>query len=141
MSWALFGAQLVASVHLAWVLFTVIGAFFCFRRPVLKWVHLAVMAYGVAIEIGGWICPLTHLEKALLDAAGVPGYDGDFVTHLIRRVIYPDVSQEVLIAGALVVLAWTLYLDFVHDRLFRRRTDSTGPRAAGVGGRFSTAEP
>jgi hypothetical protein len=118
MSWSLFGAQVVSSVHLGWVLFTIFGAFFCFRRPLMKWVHLAVMAYGVAIELGGWICPLTYLEKHLLDQAGVGGYEGDFITHVIRVLIYPGVPQWVLIVGAFVVLGWTLYLDFLHDRLF-----------------------
>src|SRR2546422_7526327 len=36
---------------------------------------------SIAIEYGGWICPLTPLENSLRERAGLEGYRGGFVEH------------------------------------------------------------
>ena len=38
--------------------------------------HLPAAAWGVAIEIFGWICPLTSLEQELWRRAGSEGFGG-----------------------------------------------------------------
>ena len=53
------GGEATVLLHFAWIVFVVTGAFFLRRRRRLKWVHLAAVLYSVAIEVYGWICPLT----------------------------------------------------------------------------------
>lgn len=40
--------------------------------------------------LGGWVCPLTPLEIALRERAGLAGYDAGFIEHYLLRVIYPE---------------------------------------------------
>ena len=83
-------ATLVAAIHFAFILFVIAGGFLVLRWPSLKWVHLPAAIWGALIEIGGWICPLTILENAMLRKAGAAGYDGGFIAHHIFRLIYPQ---------------------------------------------------
>ncbi len=76
-------------LHLAFVVFVVVGGFLAWRWPKLAYVHLPVAVYGVVIEVAGFTCPLTPLEKALRREAGTGGYDGGFVEHYLVPVLYP----------------------------------------------------
>ncbi len=76
--------------HLGFVLFVLLGGLLVLRWRRLAPVHLACAAYGVAIEIGGWVCPLTPLENALRRRAGAAGYTGGFVEHYLLPVLYPS---------------------------------------------------
>jgi hypothetical protein len=75
------------------------------RWPKLAYVHLPVAAYGALIELVGWICPLTPLEKRLREQAGLEGYEGGFVEHYILPLLYPSgLNRGVqLVLGALVI--------------------------------------
>src|SRR4051794_2172936 len=104
----LFAARAIASLHLLWVLFVVIGAFVCWRHRVWKWIHLGAIVYGLGIEIWTWTCPLTTLEKHFMARAGLKSYSEDFTTHLLSTVLYPGVPKWILVAGAAIVLTATL---------------------------------
>jgi Protein of Unknown function (DUF2784) len=82
-------ADLVVIFHFAFVLFVVLGGLLVLRWPRLAYVHLPVALYGALIELVGWICPLTPLEKRLRESAGLQGYQGGFVEHYILPVLYP----------------------------------------------------
>jgi hypothetical protein len=82
-------ADLVLVTHLAFVLFTALGALPVRRWGRLAYLHLPVVVYGVVIEVAGFRCPLTPLEKSLRGRAGGAGYDGGFVEHYIVPVLYP----------------------------------------------------
>jgi hypothetical protein len=82
-------ADVVLGVHLALVAFVVFGGFLTWRWPRIALVQLPVALYGVTIEIVGFRCPLTPLEKWLRRRAGSAGYDGGFVEHYIVGVLYP----------------------------------------------------
>ena len=82
-------ADLVVILHFAFVLFVVLGGLLVLRWPRLAYVHLPVSLYGALIELVGWICPLTPLEKRLRESAGLQGYQGGFVEHYILPVLYP----------------------------------------------------
>lgn len=99
-------ADLVVLAHLAFVLFVVCGGAAVLRWPRLAWLHLPAAAWGALVEYAGWICPLTPLEDALRQAGGQAGYAGDFVTHYVIPVLYPDVLTRgvQLGLGTLVVL-------------------------------------
>jgi hypothetical protein len=80
----------VVIVHLAFVVFVMVGAFLALRWRWLVWFHLPAAIWGVLIEYAGWICPLTPLENALRALAGEAGYSGDFIQHYLLRALYPQ---------------------------------------------------
>lgn len=82
-------ADLVLIVHLAFVLFVVLGGLLVLRRPRLMWLHLPAVVWGTLIEFLGVVCPLTPLETTLRKLGGGSGYEGDFIEHYIAAVIYP----------------------------------------------------
>ena len=82
------GAAGVVIVHVAFVAFVVLGGFLLLRWPRLMWLHLPAAAWGVLIEYADWICPLTPLENALRERAGLASYSGDFIgAHVLRSSI------------------------------------------------------
>lgn len=107
------GAELTLLLHFLWIVFVVTGAF-VLRRRRWRWrlVHLTAVTYSVAIEIFGWICPLTDLEQWFLRRAGRESYAGDFITHYVERLIYLRAPQWLLVSLAvlLFVVTLTLYL-------------------------------
>src|SRR5919106_3475009 len=98
-------ADLVVVLHFLFVLFVIFGGLLVLRWPKVAYVHLPVAVYGALIELVGWICPLTPLEKRLRERAGLEGYEGGFVEHYILPVLYPaGLSRGVqLVLGALVI--------------------------------------
>ena len=82
-------ADLVLLIHMAFIVFVIIGGFFATLWRWLPWVHLPAAAWAAALELGGWICPLTPLENWLRQASGEAGYAGGFIEHYLVRVIYP----------------------------------------------------
>ncbi len=82
-------ADSVFLFHISFIVFVVIGGFLSIWWRWLPWVHLPAAVWGAAIELGGWICPLTHLENWLRQASGEAGYPGDFIEHYLVKVIYP----------------------------------------------------
>jgi hypothetical protein len=93
-------ADLVVVLHFAFVLFVVFGGLLVLRWRRLAYVHLPVAFYGALIELVGWVCPLTPLEKRLRESAGLQGYE-----HYILPVLYPSgLTRGVqLLLGALVI--------------------------------------
>lgn len=83
-------ADLVLVVHSIFILFVVLGGLLVFWRRWLMWFHIPAAAYGVLIELLGWICPLTYLENDLRQAAGGSGYAVGFVEHYLVPLIYPS---------------------------------------------------
>ena len=82
MLWRL-AADVVLVLHLAFVVFVCVGGFLTWRWPAVGYIQLPAAAYGVIIELAGFRCPLTPLEKWLRRRAGSTGYDGGFVEHYI----------------------------------------------------------
>ena len=103
-------------MHLAFVLFTALGALLVWRWRRLAAVHLPVVVYGVVIEVVGFRCPLTPLEKSLRRRAGGAGYDGGFVEHYVVPVLYPGewtavtrISVSVALVVANAVVYWLIW--------------------------------
>jgi hypothetical protein len=82
-------ADSVLFLHFSFIVFVIVGGFFAIRWRWLPWVHLPAATWGAAIEIGGWICPLTPLENWFRLASGEAGYAGGFLEHYLLRVVYP----------------------------------------------------
>ncbi len=112
-------ADAVLVLHLAFVIFVVVGGFLLRWRPKLVWLHVPVAIWGVLIEFAGRVCPLTPLENSLRHRGGQAGYEGGFLDNYIMPVLYPigltrNVQYALGIFALLInVVAYTLY--------FRRR--------------------
>ena len=83
-------ADLILLVHLAFVLFVLLGGLLVLRWARLLWIHLAAVLWGVLTEFAGIICPLTPLEVMLRQLGGEAGYEGDFINRYLIAILYPD---------------------------------------------------
>lgn len=122
-------ADAVLIGHFAFVLFVVAGGVLVLRWPRLVWLHLPAAAWGVAIEFGGWICPLTPLENRLRELAGSGAYQGDFIAHYLLAVLYPQgLTRQVqgLLGGAVLAINTLVYAIWLR----RRRLASAGKRGS-----------
>jgi hypothetical protein len=109
----------VLVLHLLFILWVIFGALVTRRRPLLRWLHIASLAYGILIEVFDWTCPLTPLENWLRARAGVPAYQGGFLLHYLDALVYPDVSPSLLtVCGVAVCL---LNLGVYAARFWRGR--------------------
>lgn len=115
-------ADLVTAVHFAFIVFVVAGGLLTLRWPRAAWAHLPAAAWGVAIEAFGGTCPLTPLENALRARAAADGYTGDFISHYLLPLIYPEgLTREVQwLLAALVLVVNALIYGAVWRRHRRR---------------------
>jgi hypothetical protein len=112
-------ADAAVALHAAFVLFVVFGGLLLRRWPRSAWVHLPAAAWGVGIELTGWICPLTPLENHLRQIGGEAGYRGGFVEHYLLPALYPDgLSRGVqfLLGGAVLLFNAAVYLRWIRGR-------------------------
>ena len=118
-------ADLVVILHFAFVLFVIFGGLLVLHWPRLAYVHLPVALYGAMIELVGWICPLTPLEKRLRESAGLQGYQGGFVEHYILPVLYPaGLSRGVQWVLGMLVVGINLV---IYAVVARKGSSSPGP--------------
>ncbi|HSY99203.1 MAG TPA: DUF2784 domain-containing protein [Terriglobales bacterium] len=96
----------VLFLHALFILWVVLGALLTRFRPVLRWLHIASLVWGILTEVLPWPCPLTLLENWLEGCAGVEPYQDGFLLHYLDKLVYPDISANVLtIAGVVVCIA------------------------------------
>ncbi|TAH42896.1 MAG: DUF2784 domain-containing protein [Betaproteobacteria bacterium] len=99
-------ADAVLLLHLAFILFVLLGGLLALRWRWAPLAHLPAAAWGVFIELSGGLCPLTPLENRLRAAAGQAGYEGGFVAHYLLPVIYPaGLTHDMQFVLAFVVAA------------------------------------
>ncbi len=98
-------ADLVVLIHLAFILFAVLGGFLVLRYRRCALIHLPALVWAVLISFAGWICPLTPLENWLRERGGLLGYETSFIEHYILPVIYPgELTRRMQIFLGLLVL-------------------------------------
>jgi hypothetical protein len=101
-----FFADVLVVVHFLFILFVLAGGILVLRRPRLAILHLPAVIWGAAVELCGWICPLTPLENYFRGLSGSTGYSGDFVEHYLIPLIYP----ENLTIGTQYILGWMVII-------------------------------
>jgi hypothetical protein len=101
------GVLLLHALFILWVIF---GALLVRSRPILRWLHIASLVWGILTELLPWPCPLTLLENYLEARAGVEPYQGGFLLHYLDRLVYPDISPTVLTVAGVFVCALNLAL-------------------------------
>lgn len=116
-------AELVVVLHLAFVLFVVLGGLLALRWPRAAWFHIPAAVWGAGIEFVQGICPLTPLEIHLRQLGGEAGYSGGFVEHYLLPVLYPaGLNQNVQLGiGLFVLLLNVMVYAVVWRRRARRR--------------------
>jgi hypothetical protein len=118
-----FLANVVLIAHVGIVLFIVGGLLLTLLGGALRWqwvrnfwfrtLHLVGIAY-IAMEAWmGIVCPLTTLELWLRELGGQTVYEGDFIAHWMRQIMFYEAPPWVFIAaysgfGALVLASWFL---------------------------------
>jgi len=80
---------LVHALFVLFVLFVLFGGVAALQWRRLTWIHLPAAVWGVAIELGGWICPLTYLENRFRLLGGEAGYSGSFIERYLEPLLYP----------------------------------------------------
>jgi Protein of Unknown function (DUF2784) len=110
-------ADVVVVLHLAFIIFVMFGGTLVFFLPKVIWLHIPCVIWGIAIELTGWICPLTPLENLFRVQGGEVPYSGDFVIHSLESIIYPQgLTRElqiffgVLVISVNVIVYGNLYL-------------------------------
>jgi hypothetical protein len=112
-------ASLVLLAHLAWIVLVIFGALWTRGRPIWSGVHIASLAWGIAVEAGPWSCPLTLAEQYFEARAGVTPYQGSFLVHTLDAIVYPNLpGWAVTTAGVAVCV---LNLAIYARRLFLGR--------------------
>lgn len=114
-------ADAVLVVHFAFAAFVAVGGFLVLRWPRAAWLHLPCALYGAAIELVGWICPLTPLEGHLRRAAGQAGYAGGFLDHYVGGILYPTGWEHVHVWLGVAVVAGNAALYGVAAARWRAR--------------------
>jgi hypothetical protein len=113
-------ADLVVAVHVLFVLFVVLGGLLVLRWRWVAYLHIPAALWGAAIELGGWICPLTPLENQLRRQGGGAGYSGDFIEHYILPVLYPSaLTRPIQLMLGFIVIGVNLG---IYAYVFRRKS-------------------
>jgi hypothetical protein len=117
-----FLADVVFLLHLAIICFMIGGGLLVWRWRWMVMPHLAAVIWGLAMEsIPSIPCPLTPLEQALLNKAGVEGYSGGFVDHYIVPLIYPEANPHFFIEAGFFLLAVNCVIYAVLIRRMRSK--------------------
>ena len=103
-------AILVLLLHALFILWVVFGTLLTRSRPVLRWLHVGSLVWGILTELLPWPCPLTLLENWLEGKAGVEPYQGGFLLYYLDKLVYPDISATVLTAAGVLVCVLNLAL-------------------------------
>ncbi|MBN1614679.1 MAG: DUF2784 domain-containing protein [Deltaproteobacteria bacterium] len=125
----LFGiaADMIVLLHLAFILFVVLGGGLVLKWRRLAWIHLPCVFWGAFIEFTGGICPLTPLENRLRRETGGGGYAGDFIGHYLLPLIYPDqltAAIQTALGLAVLVLNGLVYgLLFIRGNPEKAKTE------------------
>jgi hypothetical protein len=125
-------ASLTLAIHLLWILWVIVGAFFTRGRPFLTTFHILSLLWGIVVELSPLPCPLTLTEQFFEQTAGAQVYQGPFLPHLLERIVYPDLSTALLVGLGVAVCLVNLAVYVV--RFWRRppRRPQAEPRQNGA---------
>lgn len=105
-------ADSVLLLHLAFILFVLLGGAMTVWWRWSPLVHLPAAAWGFFVELAGRVCPLTYLENYFRIKAGQSGYTESFIEHYLLDIIYPSgLTREIqlALAGVVIVVNMAIY--------------------------------
>jgi len=116
----------VLLLHLAFIVFVVLGGTIAARWRWFALAHLPAAAWGFFIELTGRTCPLTDAENYLRIQSGAAGYTQSFIEHYLLPIIYPaGLTREVQFALAALVVVANIA---IYGWLFRARRSRADAR-------------
>jgi Protein of Unknown function (DUF2784) len=120
-------ADIITVLHLAFVVFVLLGGFLVLRWRGSVWLHAPAVLWGAVVEWAGWVCPLTPLENWLRAKGHLRGYSGGVVEHYLVPMLYPEaLTSGIQVAlGTLVVVVNLLVYGYAF-RVHRRRARFAG---------------
>ena len=98
----------VLFLHALYILWVIFGAFLARSRPILRWLHVGSLVWGILTELLPWPCPLTVLENWLERNAGVEPDHGGFLLHYLDKLIYPNISSQLLTVAGVIICGLNL---------------------------------
>ena len=102
-------ADLVLLGHFIFVVVAVFGSVGLFINHWWACVHAPIVLWSSAVNLAGWTCPLTPLEKRLRMAAGEMGYKESFTQHYIAPLVYPrGMPRHLELVAGFSILIWNL---------------------------------
>lgn len=110
-------ADAVLVLHLAFIVFVLLGATLAFRWRWIAFIHLPAATWGIFVELTSRICPLTYLENQFRLKAGQAGYHESFIEHYLLNIIYPSgLTPEIqyLFAGIVLIFNGVIYGRLIH---------------------------
>jgi hypothetical protein len=114
-------ADLVVLIHLAFVIFAVLGALLIFKWRWIILLHLPAAFWAIYIEISGGICPLTPLENSLRSNSGESAYSGGFIEYYVLPVLYPSgLTKDVQLLLGITLLMINMIIYWLFFRQARR---------------------
>jgi hypothetical protein len=112
-------ADATVVLHLAFVVFVLLGGVLAVRWPRAAWAHVPAAVWGAWIEFAGWVCPLTPLENWLRQQGGGPIYTASFVEHYLVPVLYPSTLSRELqwgLGGVVLLVNAVVYATAIRRR-------------------------
>lgn len=113
----------VVAIHLAWILWVIVGAYWTRGRPWLTAFHVTSLVWGIIVDTCPISCPLTLAEQILESRAGDHVWAGSFLLHYLDAIVYPNLPVSVLVAFGVAVCAfnlgiyaWRLWKVLQHSR-------------------------
>jgi hypothetical protein len=110
-------ADITVGTHFLFIVFVVCGGLLVIRWPLIAFVHLPAAIWGAAVELFGWICPLTPLENYFLNLAGESTYSGDFILRHLIPVIYPGnltINIQHILGVVVILINVIFYILAIH---------------------------
>jgi hypothetical protein len=102
-------AQFVLLLHLLFILVAMFGGFGLLLCSTWIWIHLPILFWAAAVNIFGWTCPLTPLEKKLWQAGGHEKYAGGFILHYFGPLLnLGSASRRMEVLTGVIVLIWNV---------------------------------
>ncbi len=117
-------ADLLVVLHLGYIGFVLLGGLLLFKWPRVAWLHIPAAAWGAAVELAGWFCPLTLLEHQLRTAAGRSADSAGFIDQYVLPLVYPaGLTRQVQLAmgAAVIALNGLIYATAFTRRARRKR--------------------
>ncbi len=105
-------ARAIATVHVAYVVFVVLGSLLVLMWPQLIWVHVAAVTWAALTMFFNLGCPLSNWEKEYSRRGGVEPYEEGFLQHHVLRTRFdPEHSRRnhALLGGFVIVLNLAVY--------------------------------
>ena len=106
-------ARTVAALHVAYVVFVVLGSLLVIAWPKLIWVHLLAVVWSGLTLVFDLGCPLTPWEKRFWRMGGVEPYDEGFLQHHVLRMRFDPANarrNHIVLGLGAVLLNGIVYL-------------------------------